>query len=375
MSAKVRMQFLGNVQVILVVAFVSAAGWLLYRWWGGLFNLLLFLGTVFWASQYLFGMYELDSRLDAFSALLTFMFGINLPHMIISEGRILKKSNGTFSRLGGPGVLVVKSDSAVVTELNTRPRVLGPGIHLITHRHEAIKEVVDLRPQLRDGTVKAMTKDGFEIEVFFMTGFQIQPSGGEPTPEEPWPFSEQAVLDAVYKSKQVTREGAQLWYERVPGALYGNVREMIATRKLEDFFEPDDPGSDPRSELKTWLFDKTKDGAASFGARLNWVSFATPKIPREAVKQFEERWRTRIKREEQKSTAATRLELAKAEAETERVKRQPGIEQMEQLIEFLTDHGVPAEAIGEMFAPAFIQDPETSLMLRSMMRGSRGSSS
>jgi hypothetical protein len=81
-----------------------------------------------------------------------------------------------------------------------------------------------------------------------------------------------------------------------------------------------------------------------------------------------------MKREELKSAAVTRLELAETDAKTERVKREPSIEQMERLIKSLKELDVPAEVIGEMLAPAFAQDPELSLMLRGLMRGPRGSS-
>jgi regulator of protease activity HflC (stomatin/prohibitin superfamily) len=375
MSAKIRMQLVGNIQIMMVLLLITTGGWFLHRALGGLFAALVFLGTIYWASQYLFVMYGLDSRLDAFGALLTFMFGVNLPHMIIAEGRILQKSNGTMSKLGGPGVLIVKNDSAVVTETGGRARVLRPGVHLITNRFEVVKEVVDLRPQVRVGTVKAMTKDGFEVTIDFFAGFQIDPGGRKPTGEEPYPFSEQAMLRAVYRSKQVDATGAQTWHERVPGAIAGNVREMIATHYLEDFFKPDDPESDPRTHLKEWLFAKSKGLVGNVGAQLNWVSFSTPAIPNAAAHQFLERWQTKLQGEvtisradanakasietlrSQRESAAFQVEnivnKAQAEAQAEKLRGEAAAEGLGQMIKAMQDQGLPLDVIRDVLTNAF----------------------
>jgi hypothetical protein len=380
MSGRARMQYLGSAQIVMLLVIVIAGGWYLNRILGGIFAAIVFLGTVFWISQYLFAMYGLDSRLDAFGALLTFMFRVNLPHMIIGEGRILKKSRSSISRLGGPGMLIIKNDSAVVTELNTRARVLRPGIHLITNRYEMVKEVVDLRPQTRTDTVKAMTKDGFEVEIFFLVGFQIDPGDSKPTEQVPYPFSDKAVLKAVYQSKQVDATGAQLWHERVPGAVFAHVREMIATHYLEDFFEPDNPTSNPRSSHKKWLFDRTKDMAESFGTQLNWVNFSTPTIPDTATRQFLERWQSNLqekirvsmtdaKRKSADLEADIKMIEARADAEAEKLKGQVELEKLRQLTEALQGLNVPDEIIAEVLAPALSYlDPNLQYMLRTSAR-------
>ena len=293
MTARSRLQLLGNIQIIVVVVLVAAGGWFLHHVLGALFSAFIFLGTVFWASQYLFAMYDLDNRLDALGALLTFMLKINLPHIIIGEGHIEEHSNDAKAKTGGPGVLIVKNDSAAVTELGTRAKVRGPGIHVITEPFEAIKEIVDLRPQVRSDAVEAMTKDGVNIEVSFRVGFQIDSGGRHPDDSEPYPFSERGVLRAVYRSKQIATTGAKPWHERVPEVVFSNVREMIATHYLKDFFEPDQPGVNPRTELQDWLLDTSRSAALAIGVRITWVEFGTPRIPDEAIRKVFDNWRTK----------------------------------------------------------------------------------
>lgn len=293
MSSKNRLQMMGNLQIILLLTVVTVGGWRLHRVWGALFSALVFLGTLFWASQYTFTMYDLESRLDAFGALMTFMFKINLPHMIIGEGRVLKKSSRKMSKTGGPGVLTIKNDSAVVTESGTRAKAYGPGAHLIISGREVVKEAVDLRPQVRAGTVKAMTKDGVDIEIRFFVGFQISSGGREPTADEPYPFSEQALLRAVYRSKQVDSTGAQPWHERVPDVMFAHVREMIATHYMKDFFAPDQPDINPRIELKERLLESSRNDIEKIGAQVNWVNFETPSIPDEDIRKYFDNWRTK----------------------------------------------------------------------------------
>jgi len=293
MSAKSRLEMLGNLQIVAALIFLFAVGWFFDRALGGLLNVLILTGMLFWAAQYLFALYDLDSRLDAFGELLTFMFKVNLPHVIVGEGHVLKKSGGTRSGLGGPGLIVVKNDSAVVIEVGNMPKVLGPGAHLVTKGSETIKEVVDLRPQTRAGSVEAMTKDGVNIELPFSLGFQIGTGGRQPSDEEPYPFSEQSVIRAVYRSKLVGATGAEPWHERIPGIVLGNIQEMIATHYLEDLFEPDRPGSNPRPELREWLMDASRNAAETIGAQLNWIGFATPKIPDETTRKIFATWRTK----------------------------------------------------------------------------------
>jgi hypothetical protein len=300
---------------------------------------LVFLSTVFAASHFIYAVHDMPNRWDAFQAMFTYLFGLHYPVVEVAGGQKTEKSRGTpGAKLGGPGIIKVAEDSAAVLVRGKAIKVIGPGTH-VAKRGEKIKEAVDLRPQTRTGTVKAMTKDGFEIEIDFIVGFQIDSGGRQSTEEQPYPFSEQAILRAVYQSKQVGKDGAQTWHERVPGAVMGNVREMIASHYLEDFFEPDNPGSNPRTELKQWLVETSKGTAVNVGARLNWVSFSTPKIPDEATKHFLERLQTR-----------TQMTVAQAKAEVEKLKGEVAADRIRQMAEVIQTLDLPPEVIRYLLA-------------------------
>ncbi len=280
----------------LTLVTILTSGWLLNGPPGALVSLTTFLITIYATSGFIFHVHDMPRRRDAFQAMFTFIFGLHYPVVEVAEGRVTEKSRGTpGAKLGGPGIVKVAEDSAAVLVRGRESRVIGPGTHT-ARRGERVKEAVDLRPQMRSGTVKAMTKDGFEVEVDFFVGFQIDPGRRAPTPEEPYPFAEQAVRWAVYHSKMVGKDGAQFWHEQVPDLVFGNVREMIATRYLEELFEPEKPGSDPRSKLKEWLRDKTQPLARSCGAQVNWVSFTTPKIPDEAARKYVEYYGAKLQK-------------------------------------------------------------------------------
>jgi regulator of protease activity HflC (stomatin/prohibitin superfamily) len=289
-------QGMGLLKMALVLMLILISGWYLSGLLGALASLLIFLLTVFAASYFICAAYDVPDRRDGFEFMLTFIFGLNYPAIAISEGRVSEKSRGTpGAKLGGPGLIKVAQDSAAVVVRGKTSKVIGPGTY-IAQRGETVKEAVDLRPQSRTGEVTAMTKDGFEVTIGFAVGFQIETGGRAPTLEEPYPFSSAAVQQAVYSSKQVGKEGAQTWHERVPGFVFGPLQELIATHRLDDLFEPDNPSSDPRTRFRADLKSAAAAPARQIGVRINWVGFGTPRIPDEATRKYAEYYGAKLQK-------------------------------------------------------------------------------
>ena len=85
------------------------------------------------------------------------------------------------SRLGGPGVLVVRPGNAVVLERGGKiTRIVGPGVHQLK-RFEGLKSsdgkgIVDLRTQFAPETAtNVLTRDGIPLEIKAATVFKIEP--------------------------------------------------------------------------------------------------------------------------------------------------------------------------------------------------------
>jgi hypothetical protein len=133
----------------------------------------------------------------------------------ISKGEIAKESERSPNVLiGGPGKVIVDLDSAVLFEKpDGTPHVIGPtnrepGGKATIEGFERFREAIDLRDhfiELRDlgensQSVSSRSRDGIPItatDVRFL--FSADREGKTPSSDLPYPFSEQAVKDIIYK--------------------------------------------------------------------------------------------------------------------------------------------------------------------------------
>ena len=159
--------------------------------------------------------------------------------------------------MGGPGLLVIYNDNAVIIEQSGRlKRVLRPGYKRI-ERFERIWEIVDLRPQHWVYTVSALTRDSIPIscdaDVTFKIDDRVDGIPIEPTDEMPYPFTEAAVLKAATatwireeeRDDQVMKWTGRVIISNTEGAL----RSILARHRLDQLVQPGQPGgSNPTSE-------------------------------------------------------------------------------------------------------------------------------
>jgi hypothetical protein len=293
MSTKNRAQIIGGVQLLLILAALVVLGFYLRGLLGAVILVLVFFGTLFVASQYLIPLHGFVGRSTAFYALLTFLFRLRLPHLVIEEGRIRSNPADPMIVAGGPGILDVKKDSAAVTESSRGPQVYGPGKYAITDRQEKIKYAVDLRPQLRTDQTDAMTKDGVKIRLPFTVDFQIDGRGNTPTPTQPFPFNPGAVMQATYDSTQIAQKGPQGWHDRIPAIVSGALQDYIAEQRLIDLITPTPHAPNPRQNLGQQALNRSRAAASRIGAKLNTVSVEPFTIPDENVRREFDGWRTR----------------------------------------------------------------------------------
>jgi len=207
---------------------------------------------------------EIYSRVSGFD-------GSRGPILFVKNGRVIKHEGETEKK--GPGVIVLDTASAIVTQTDTE--ILGPsgpGIHFTKGREKITRdEGVDLRSQWqfigplisdqpflnqtpsdakkineRRQQTAGQTRDGFEISPTISIKFRIK------QPDEKGP-SESGVIsqygyDAASVLNAVTREVIELgtsdnkrnrmeWY-RLPAHLVVNLwREYVRKFKLEDLFK------------------------------------------------------------------------------------------------------------------------------------------
>lgn len=102
---------------------------------------------------------------------------IVLYPFVIIKGPSLDKSHWA-CWLGGPATLVIFEGFAAYLERdNGFSRVVGPGLPMpFLDRHERIREIIDLRPQIRDHIIQVWTKDGIQLKLTVKAEYQIDTS-------------------------------------------------------------------------------------------------------------------------------------------------------------------------------------------------------
>jgi len=166
----------------------------------GLLFLTIFLGFLFWLSQFLLPIRLIDERSKAFRSLLLYLFRSHGAAIFVKNGQVIGDVREMKRRL--PGVVLVDLSSAIV--LDRRPilggppaldeeqkkslfdlfvprksslpvstRASGPGL-VFTKLGEKVRGTVDLRKQIRATTeVHGLTRDGIEVKTNVFTVFSI----------------------------------------------------------------------------------------------------------------------------------------------------------------------------------------------------------
>ena len=150
-----------------------------------------------------------EQSAQVFQSLLTFSLGTNYPFYVIKDWKKLETAKellpepcvpgnifGQF--FAGPGIVLTGCDHLAVTTEGRNLTVHPPGLGF-THQFERLYADVDLRPQLRATTIKAVTKDGIAVKIFTFMPHRIWADERSVALGQSYPFDEDAVRRAVYK--------------------------------------------------------------------------------------------------------------------------------------------------------------------------------
>jgi regulator of protease activity HflC (stomatin/prohibitin superfamily) len=315
--------FLGNTLLLMLPGSVAMAG--------------IFLA----ASWYLNALYGLGKVGEAISYLTLGMFGqiSARPWMVVKAGQRAGNRGSTFDRIGGPGLLVIYNDSAVVTEQSGRlKRVLEPGYHRL-EQFESIWEIIDLRPQHWVYPVSALTRDGIPITCDADVTFKIDDREYgvplQPTDDMPHPFTKEAVLKAATATwiREEKREDQVMkWTGRVViSNTEGALRGILAQYRLDQLITPDEPSGDNtiRKEIRNQLEEALMGSAPKVGARMLNVDIgkidikvdlpeegeeAAEELTDQVLRQWIETWQAELSRFDLVEQAGGEAELARLEA-------------------------------------------------------------
>ncbi|HLO18309.1 MAG TPA: hypothetical protein VK206_25985 [Anaerolineales bacterium] len=176
----------------------------------------------------------------------------------ITGGEIAPEDRDSpIAKIGGPGKVIVSLDSAALFEkADGRPHVIGPTEKEPKHKatldgFERLRQAFDLRDQFIDlrevdgknSAVKSRSLDGIPVsatDVRLM--FSIDRGGKEPSPERPYPYTDEAIEKQVYKSaSKVTRsqpDPSQYDFNfesSMLGLVRGELNRFMSEKKLTEY--------------------------------------------------------------------------------------------------------------------------------------------
>ena len=232
----------------------------------------------FHGTRYVQDIYNIKSFDVALKYLLSSMFAIKYPRLVISEGKrqLAVGEVNTIDIIGGPGFVDIEPGNVVLFgRLQGPSNVRAGGVHFIS-RFETIKEIASLDDQeAHIKTKKAVTRDGIEVEIHdvkfryrLISGHRGGSSGPRPS-DNPYPFSIEAIRNLAY-NRSVSSNGLSSWAAAVGNVIDGVISAYINSHTFDQITSPVDDKA-PRDEISQQLHSpRTRQDLKALGAELLW---------------------------------------------------------------------------------------------------------
>jgi hypothetical protein len=319
------------------------------------FRHVLIAGSVFWlayriAAIYLDDIFELNNVNIAERFIRQAALASQYNVIEIRDGAVAQKDKlSPIFLIGGPGMVRVHLENAALFEkIDGEAHVISPTVRIanaksrnnkqkqsassgkeqnnngkptsdgveILEGFERLRSVIDLRDQFEDLTVKARTRDGFNVEIKDVRYvFSVYRDHQQPTLSRPYPFQEAAVENLVFEQSK------QHWSNTMKGLIKRRLNEFISGRTLSEFlaainvpeleqdreeqlriqqsadklagtagsqhqFSYEAPIFTPRSELTDIFYDFTSNftkDAEKVGVEMRWIGVGTWLTPDEII--------------------------------------------------------------------------------------------
>ncbi len=259
------------------------------------------------AIAYMRALYNLKGNREPFWHLVHCLFGQATlkPWLMVQEAKINRELNDPESlivKVGGPGNLINRKDSAVVLEQAGKlTSVEGPGVSPL-ERFERIYDIIDLRPRRWQFAVDGMSKEGIPVTCEADVVFEIDRGGLEPTEDTPFPMDERAVFVASTskwlreKSHPEDRQAIDWKGHVVMAQAGGTLRSILARYPLDRLIAPErqeqtQMPEHPRRVIRGELEKALAISAPEVGARILEVELGQIKVEDEVTQQWIESWR------------------------------------------------------------------------------------
>jgi hypothetical protein len=285
-------------------------------------------------ARYVRAAYSLGSLRSALRYLLASLFSFDLPVQVIAEGKLQLDNLGELNliqAIAGPGYLHIQPGNVVLLEgLDGQLRVLSAGRHFIA-RLERVKEVLSLEERYAQvEKIAATSRDGIEVIArdiryrYRLDSGMSSHSGLGRTPENPYPYSEQAVIQAVYNRTMGAADLGE-WHVGVNSVVESLIADYIRQNLVDHLTAPINESEDPRGEIhRQFLSDTGRSRFREKGAELLWIDighFETPEkqVAEQRVNTWQARWmgNANVVRAYGESQRLAYEEMGRAEAQAE----------------------------------------------------------
>jgi hypothetical protein len=300
--------------------------------------------------------YSLPNLKSALNYFVACMFGMQMPILVISDGKAQTSSTQEhiILKVGGPGYLVIQSGNVVSLEdISGKVRVVGAGRHFIS-RLESVKEIASLEERFAHiERLSATTKDGIEIlvrDIRYRYRLCCDPkSNNEPGSQSDnlFSFSEEAVIQMTY-NRTLAPNGISTWHMAVNQVVEAVITDYIRQHPVDSITAPQTQGIDAlaldaRGDIYRELYSQSgRNRFREKGAELIWIDighFETPEktVIEQRVNTWQARWlgNANVVRATGEAQRTASQELGRAEAQAEMLKN---------IVHSLESIGAPGEA-------------------------------
>ncbi|MDM8527924.1 SPFH domain-containing protein [Anaerolineales bacterium HSG24] len=216
------------------------------------------------------------------------------PIKLLKEGKVLVCPDDIINRIGGPGHVIVRNDTAVVFQKKGQlTRVGKPGFYPL-EPFEKVYDIIDLRPKQWEYSVGAMTREGIPITWNIEVHYQIDDGGQEATEQVPYPCSEEAIFRAT--TQTWIREKGRLqdmdWEGRlIISSTEGPLRSLLSRRYLDELVGADELAV--RESIQQEMEQMLRKTAPSLGAKILQVKLHNLQVHDDVTQQWIKTWQQR----------------------------------------------------------------------------------
>lgn len=206
----------------------------------------------------------------------------------------------------------------------TRPA--GPG-YVRLRKGEIVIQIIDLRRHLRTMPVKAMTRDGIEVETSVTALFQVRQARDTDDPQRPYPYDKGAIFHINYLDNFSTGADIMPWSDHVCRQAADILVAEMANYTLDELYQYEGAGVSPLEIIKDNIERQLRVSFPRRGVDIILVGVGGANLPRKVVEQrikyWRSRWQSEIKAAEAEGRAAaiTQMTLARARAQIEMIER------------------------------------------------------